>query len=205
MKYFIILFLVVLNTFSYAQPPGGGNGGGGRPSGGGNQQNQRPPENENKGDKIFDETNIKEFAGLQHIDSKVVLTELKIKTEEEKEIIESLFTIYNNRIKEIEKEYLLLIENTDLETRIIERKAIQEKDTKAMFEAKRKASIALEPVTSKTLEAKKVLNEAIEAKLSAKSFKKWLKYFKKNYQKAMPSLPKEDNSDDNQNERPPRR
>jgi hypothetical protein len=74
-----------------------------------------------------------------------------------------------------------------------------------MFEAKKSVSIALEPVTHKTLEAKKVLNDELEAKLSAKSYKKWLKYFEKNYQKEMPPFPKESDSDDNTNERPPRR
>lgn len=74
-----------------------------------------------------------------------------------------------------------------------------------MFEAKRKASIALDPVTNKTFEAKKVLNEDLETNLSEKSFKKWLKYFEKNYQKEKPRLPKENNSDDNSDGRPPRR
>ncbi|WP_026716954.1 hypothetical protein [Flavobacterium gelidilacus] len=203
MKFLILLFFVFQSFLGFSQR-GGGGGGGGR-SGGGRQQNQSPPKEDNKDGNILEETNIKEFAGLQHFDSKLVIKELKIKIDEEKETIESLFGIYNNRIKEIEKEDLLLIENTDLETRIIERKAIQDKDIKAMFEAKRRASIALEPVTNKTLEAKKVLNQQLEAKLSAKSYKKWLKYFEKNYQIEKPPLPKENNSGDNSSGRPPRR
>ncbi|CAM3757179.1 hypothetical protein FLGE108171_13795 [Flavobacterium gelidilacus] len=202
MKFLILLFFVFQSFLGFSQR--GGGGGGGR-SGGGRQQNQSPPKEDNKDGNILEETNIKEFAGLQHFDSKLVIKELKIKIDEEKETIESLFGIYNNRIKEIEKEDLLLIENTDLETRIIERKAIQDKDIKAMFEAKRRASIALEPVTNKTLEAKKVLNQQLEAKLSAKSYKKWLKYFEKNYQIEKPPLPKENNSGDNSSGRPPRR
>jgi hypothetical protein len=201
MKFLILLFFVFQSFLGFSQRGGGG---GGR-SGGGRQQNQSPPKEDNKDGNILEETNIKEFAGLQHFDSKLVIKELKIKIDEEKETIESLFGIYNNRIKEIEKEDLLLIENTDLETRIIERKAIQDKDIKAMFEAKRRASIALEPVTNKTLEAKKVLNQQLEAKLSAKSYKKWLKYFEKNYQIEKPPLPKENNSGDNSSGRPPRR
>lgn len=203
MKFLILLFFVFQSFLGFSQRPGGG--GGGRSHGGGKGQNQSPPKEENKDDKIFEETNIKEFAGLQHFDSKLVIKELKIKTEEEIQAIEKLFANYNNQLKAIEKEDILLIENTDLETRIIERKAIEGKDIKAMFEAKRKASIALEPVTNKTLDAKKNLNDELENQLSAKSFKKWLKYFEKNYQKQKPPLPKEYNSDDNSNGRPPRR
>jgi hypothetical protein len=203
MKYIILLFFAFQSFLGFSQPPGGG--GGGRSSGGGRGQNQSPPKEENKDNKIFEETNIKEFAGLQHFDSKLVIKEIKIKTDQEKETLESLFAVYNSRLKEIEKEYLLLIETTELETRIKEKKGIENKDIKAMFEAKKSVSIALEPVTHKTLEAKKVLNDELEAKLSAKSYKKWLKYFEKNYQKEMPPLPKESDSDDNTNERPPRR
>ncbi len=200
MKFIILLFFVFQSFLGFSQ-----RGGGGGRSGGGRQQNQSPPKEDNKDDKIFEETNIKEFAGLQHFDSKLVIKELKIKTEEEIQAIEKLFANYNNQLKVIEKEDILLIENTDLETRIIERKAIEDKDIKAMFEAKRKASIALEPVTNKTLDAKKNLNDELENQLSAKSFKKWLKYFEKNYQKEKPSLPKEYDSNENPNGRPPRR
>ena len=205
MKYIILLFFAFQSFLGFSQPPGGGGGGGGRSSGGGRGQNQGPPKEDNKDNKVFEETNIKEFAGLQHFDSKLVIKEIKIKTDQEKETLESLFAVYNSRLKEIEKEYLLLIETTELETRIKEKKGIENKDIKAMFEAKKSVSIALEPVTHKTLEAKKVLNSELEAKLSEKSFKKWIKYFEKNYQKEMPPLPKERDSDDNTYEKPPRR
>lgn len=203
MKYIILLFFTFQSFLGFSQPPGGG--GGGRSSGGGRGQNQGPPKEEIKDNKIFEETNIKEFAGLQHFDSKLVIKELKIKTDEEKETIESLFVVYNSRIKEIEKEHLLLLEKTELETRVKEKKAIENKDIKAMFEAKRNTSIVLEPITNKTLEARKFLNTELETKLSKKSSKKWVKYFEKNYQKEMPPLPKERNSDDDTNDRPPRR
>ena len=205
MKYIILLFFAFQSFLGFSQPPGGGGGGGGRSSGGGRGQNQGPPKEDNKDNKVFEETNIKEFAGLQHFDSKLVIKEIKIKTDQEKETLESLFAVYNSRLKEIEKEYLLLIETTELETRIKEKKGIENKDIKAMFEAKKIVSIALEPVTHKTLEAKKVLNSELEAKLSEKSFKKWIKYFEKNYKKETPSLPKERDSDDDTNDRPPRR
>ena len=203
MKYFILLFFAFQSFLGFSQPPGGV--GGGRSSGGGRGQNQGPPKEEIKDNKIFEETNIKEFAGLQHFDSKLVIKEIKIKDEKEKETIESLFVVYNSQIKEIEKEHLLLIETTELETQIKEKKAIEVKDVKAMFEAKRYASIVLEPVTNKTFEAKKVLNKELESKLSEKSFKKWMKYFEKNIQKKRPTLPNENNSDNNQNRKPPRR
>ena len=153
MKYIILLFFAFQSFLGFSQPPGGG--GGGRSSGGGRGQNQGPPKEEIKDNKIFEETNIKEFAGLQHFDSKLVIKEIKIKDEKEKETIESLFVVYNSQIKEIEKEHLLLIETTELETQIKEKKAIEVKDVKAMFEAKRYASIVLEPVTNKTFEAKR--------------------------------------------------
>lgn len=197
MKYIILLFFAFQSFLGFSQPPGSG--------GGGRGQNQGPPKEENKDNKVFEETNIKEFAGLQHFDSRLVFKEIKIKTDQEKETLESLFAVYNSRLKEIEKEYLLLIETTELETRIKEKKGIENKDIKAMFEAKKIVSIALEPVTHKTLEAKKVLNSELEAKLSEKSFKKWIKYFEKNYKKETPSLPIERDSDDNTYEKPPRR
>jgi hypothetical protein len=204
MKYIILLFFAFQSFLGFSQPPGGG--GGGRSSGGGRGQNQSPPKEENKDNKIFEETNIKEFAGLQHFDSKLVIKEIKIKTDQEKETLESLFAVYNSRLKEIEKEYLLLIETTEFETRIKEKKGIENKDIKAMFEAKKSVSIALEPVTHKTLEAKKVLNSELEAKLSEKSFKKWVKYFEKNTKRETLLVPKEGNNDnDNLSGNPPRR
>ncbi|WP_339836741.1 hypothetical protein [uncultured Flavobacterium sp.] len=202
MKYIILLFIVFKSLLGFSQPPGGG---GGRPSGGGKQQNQKSIKDESKENKIVEETNIRDFAGLNYLDSKVVLKELKIKTEEEKKTIETFFTAYNYRLKEIEKEDLLLLETTELETHFKEKKALEDKDFKGMMEAKKSASIALEPVNNKTLEAKKNLNSELEAKLSEKSFKKWIKYFEKNYKKEVPPEHKDGESNDNEDNRPPRR
>lgn len=202
MRFLIFLFLALQTSMSFSQPPGGG--GGGRPPGGGNQQGQKPTRDENKETNIFEETNIKEFAGLQSFDSEVVIKAIKLKTEEEKENLKSLFMVYNSRIKEIEKEHLLLIETTELETRIKEKKAIENKNIKEMMEAKRSASISLEPVTNKAIEAKKTLNKELEASLPEKYFKKWIKYFEKNNKNKPPLLENEPDSD-NDFKRSPRK
>jgi len=203
MRFFIFLFLALQTSISFSQPPGGG--GGGRPPGGGNQQGQKPPRDENNESKSFEETNIKEFAGLQSFDSEVVIKAIKIKTEEEKENLKSLFMVYNSRIKEIEKEHLLLIETTELETRIKEKKAIENKNMKEMMEAKRSASISLEVVFNKTIEAKKTLNKELEASLTEKHFKKWIKYFEKNNKNKPPLLENEPDSDNDFKRSPPKR
>jgi hypothetical protein len=203
MRFLIFLFLALQTSISFSQPPGGG--GGGRPPGGGNQQGQKPPRDENNESKSFEETNIKEFAGLQSFDSEVVIKAIKIKTEEEKENLKSLFMVYNSRIKEIEKEHLLLIETTELETRIKEKKAIENKNMKEMMEAKRSASISLEVVFNKTIEAKKTLNKELEASLTEKYFKKWIKYFEKNNKNKPPLLENEPDSDNDFKRSPPKR
>ena len=190
MKYIILLVFIFQSFIGFSQRSGGG-----RSSGGGRGQNQGPPKEVNKENRTLEETNIKDFAGLHYFDSKLVIKEIKIKDDKEKETFEALFIIYNQELKEIEKEHLLLIETTELETRIKEKKAIENNDIKAMFEAKRNASITLKPVINNVIEIKKVLNEELEKSLSEKSFKKWIKYFEQLNTNKPPLLNNEPDSD----------
>lgn len=198
MKKIILLATLLQISISYCQP-GGGQGGGGR-QGGGNQQNQRPPQNNDREAKVFEEINITEAAGLISYNIEEVIKEVKAKSPKDKESIKRIITEYNTSIAELQKENKLLLEATELNTRIKEKKAIESKDLEQMQEVRKSIHDDLKPIKEKVKASETILNSKMETELTAKIHKKWLKYFEKKKEEIEPRPSKNNNSNFNSNQ-----
>lgn len=183
MKRIIYLAILLLNINFYAQRSGGG---GGR---GGGMQNQQGQQNSSK-PRVFKST---EAAGLFSYDVEKVIKKLKVKDETTEASIAKLLKDYNFEIKEITllnaEKFQDFDKLVNAEMQIRRSSGNQRSSNNEDNGIREKIQKALRPIRSEVMEKEEKLNEDLEALLSKKQYKKWLKYQKAEKDKLKPKRP----------------
>lgn len=135
------------------------------------------------------EINPEKMVEIIMYDSDEVIKKIKIKMDPKKAIIAKSISVYNNKIHEIKTFNF----HTFSDIKSFVTKKINEakltNDYRSMGDVKIKMDEMLEPVRTKVTAQKNILNTAFEKELTAKQYKNWIKYQKRQLEKLKPKAP----------------
>jgi len=137
------------------------------------------------------------MAGIIMYDADEAIKKIKIKKEPQKFSTFKAISFYNNKINEI-KTFNYLVFN-DVKS-FITKKTNEVKltnDYRSMKEARLKIQEMLDPIRSKVKVQDSILNTNLEKELTAKQYKKWVKYKKIQLKKLQPKAPERPQSQRN--------
>lgn len=185
MKKSIFIVVLFLSVTFYAQPPGGGRGG----------SSQNRQEQNNKEGKKVKEFKASELAGVFYYDIDEVIKKIKVKKEQLDFEVRKALKDYNFEVKEIS--FLNSIKFNDLDA--VVKSTTANKDREKGMEMRKKVNEILNPIREEIHQKEVKLNQKLEAILSEKQQKKWLKYQDKIKESIQPQ---KFNKDKNQDSRP---
>lgn len=206
MKKIYLIALLLANFSFYAQGQRGGNGSGRQ------QQNQNGQRGEEREVKEFKASDV---AGIFYYDIEKVIKKIKVKNEETQNKVKKALKDYNFKIKEIA--FLNSDKFNDLDEIMKTEKGTQRRQfnrnennddddlenpvTNKKEGIRSKVQKIIRPVREEIRENEEILNETLEAILSKKQNKKWLKYQKKIKEELAPKKPQRNNNNGGQQQR----